>query len=165
MTHDGVIIRRLAPIISCSAWLETRHKIIQKRLAFRHEQSVTARALKALFGPSGFRPAGCPPLRGFGGDGARRRRSRMEKIPMKLTDTQRVLLSAASQHQDGTVDIGFKFKGGAVDKVIGGLLSQRLIEEVSEQARCRSGDATRTRERSPSASPGFSAIRSQSLAR
>ena len=40
---------------------------------------------------------------------------------MKLTDTQRVLLSAASQRQDGAVDVGSKFKGGAVDKVIGRL--------------------------------------------
>ncbi len=38
---------------------------------------------------------------------------------MKLTDTQLVLLSSASQRQDGAVDIGSKFKGGAVDKVIG----------------------------------------------
>ena len=53
---------------------------------------------------------------------------------MKLTDTQLVLLSAASQRQDGAVDIGSKFKGGAVDKVIGGLLSQRLIEEISTPA-------------------------------
>jgi len=52
---------------------------------------------------------------------------------MKLTDTQLVLLSAASQRQDGAVDIGSKFKGGALDKVIGGLLSQRLLEEISAQ--------------------------------
>lgn len=34
------------------------HKIIQKRLAFRHEQSVTVRAWKARWAFSGFRPAG-----------------------------------------------------------------------------------------------------------
>jgi hypothetical protein len=52
---------------------------------------------------------------------------------MKLTDTQLVLLSAASQRQDGAVDIGSKFKGGAADKVIGRLLSQHLIEEIPAQ--------------------------------
>jgi Protein of unknown function (DUF3489) len=52
---------------------------------------------------------------------------------MKLTDTQLVLLSAASQRQDGAVDIGSKFKGGAADKVIGRLLRQRLIEEIPAQ--------------------------------
>ena len=52
---------------------------------------------------------------------------------MKLTDTQLVLLSAASQRQDSAVDIGSKFKGGAADKVIGRLLSQHLVEEIPAQ--------------------------------
>jgi hypothetical protein len=52
---------------------------------------------------------------------------------MKLTDTQLVLLSAASARQDGAVDIGPKLKGGAADKVIGKLLSQRLVEEIPAQ--------------------------------
>ena len=47
---------------------------------------------------------------------------------MKLTDTQLVLLSAASQRHDGTVET--KLKGGAADKVIGKLLSQHLVEEI-----------------------------------
>jgi hypothetical protein len=54
-------------------------------------------------------------------------------IPMKLTDTQLVLLSAASQRQDGAVEIGTKLKGGAADRVIGKLLSQHLIEEIPAQ--------------------------------
>ncbi|HEY6257893.1 MAG TPA: hypothetical protein VIY51_19080 [Xanthobacteraceae bacterium] len=52
---------------------------------------------------------------------------------MKFTDTQLVLLSAASQRQDGAVDIDPKLKGGAADKVIGKLLSQRLVEEIPAQ--------------------------------
>ena len=52
---------------------------------------------------------------------------------MKLTDTQLVLLSAASQRRDGAVDIGPKLKGGAADKVIGKLLSQRMVEEIPAQ--------------------------------
>src|SRR5262249_40723512 len=38
------------------------------------------------------------------------------RIPMKLTDTQLVLLSAASQRKDNAVET--KLKGGAADKVI-----------------------------------------------
>jgi hypothetical protein len=53
------------------------------------------------------------------------------KIPMKLTDTQLVLLSAASQRQDNAVET--KLKGGAADKVIGKLLSQHLVEEIPAQ--------------------------------
>ena len=46
---------------------------------------------------------------------------------MKLTDTQLVLLSTASQREDGTVEIGSKLKGDAADKTIGKLLRHRLI--------------------------------------
>jgi hypothetical protein len=52
---------------------------------------------------------------------------------MKLSDTQLVLLSAASQREDGAVQIDSKLKGGAADKMIGKLLRQRLIEEVPAQ--------------------------------
>jgi hypothetical protein len=53
---------------------------------------------------------------------------------MTLTDTQLVLLSAASQRQDGALEIGSKLKGGVADKVIGRLLSHHLIEEIPVQA-------------------------------
>ena len=49
---------------------------------------------------------------------------------MKLTDTQLVLLSAASQREDGAVELAPKLKGGAAGKLIGKLLSERLIEEI-----------------------------------
>jgi hypothetical protein len=49
---------------------------------------------------------------------------------MKLTDTQLVLLSTASQREDGTVEIGSKLKGGAAGKLVGKLLRQHLIEEI-----------------------------------
>jgi Protein of unknown function (DUF3489) len=49
---------------------------------------------------------------------------------MKLTDTQLVLLSAASQREDGTVEVGSKPKGVAADKMIGKLLRQHLLEEI-----------------------------------
>ena len=52
---------------------------------------------------------------------------------MKLTDTQLVLLSAASQREDGAVEIGPSFKGGASRKVIGKLLGEHLIEEIPAQ--------------------------------
>jgi hypothetical protein len=52
---------------------------------------------------------------------------------MKLTDTQLVLLSAASQREDGAVEIGPSLRGAASRKVTGKLLSERLIEEVPAQ--------------------------------
>jgi hypothetical protein len=52
---------------------------------------------------------------------------------MKLTDTQLVLLSAASQREDGTVEIGSRLKGAAAGKMIGKLLRQHLIEEIPAQ--------------------------------
>jgi hypothetical protein len=53
---------------------------------------------------------------------------------MKLTDTQLVLLSAASQREDGAVVLAPSLKGGAASKVIGKLLRDGLIEEVSAAA-------------------------------
>jgi len=52
------------------------------------------------------------------------------RIPMKLTDTQLVLLSAAAQRQDGAIEIGPKLKGSAAQKVLSKLLSEHLIEEI-----------------------------------
>jgi hypothetical protein len=49
---------------------------------------------------------------------------------MKLTDTQLVLLSAASQREDGAVVLAPSLKGGAAGKVIGKLLRDGLVEEV-----------------------------------
>jgi hypothetical protein len=55
------------------------------------------------------------------------------RIPMKLTDTQLALLSAAAQRQDGAIEIGPKLKGSASRKVLGKLLSEHLIEEMPAQ--------------------------------
>jgi hypothetical protein len=53
---------------------------------------------------------------------------------MKLTDTQLVLLSAASQRQDGAIELASNLKGAAAHKVVGKLLSERLIEEMPARA-------------------------------
>jgi hypothetical protein len=52
---------------------------------------------------------------------------------MKLTDTQLVLLSAASQREDGGVEIGPNLKGSASRRVHGKLLTEHLIEEIPAQ--------------------------------
>jgi hypothetical protein len=52
------------------------------------------------------------------------------EIPMKLTDTQLVLLSAASQREDGGIELAPNLKGAAAHKVVGKLLAEGLIEEV-----------------------------------
>ena len=49
---------------------------------------------------------------------------------MELTDTQLVLLSAASQREDHAVEFPANLKGGVADKVIGKLLTANLLEEV-----------------------------------
>ena len=50
--------------------------------------------------------------------------------PNKLTDTQLVLLSAASQREDGAIDPGQGPKGGLAKKAINKLLTDGLVEEV-----------------------------------
>ena len=49
--------------------------------------------------------------------------------PDEITDTQLVLLSAASQREDGVIDLGAK--GNASSTVIGKLLSEQLVEETA----------------------------------
>ena len=48
---------------------------------------------------------------------------------MKLTDTQLVMLSAASQREDGAIEPAPNLKGGAAHQVFAKLLSNGLIEE------------------------------------
>jgi hypothetical protein len=52
------------------------------------------------------------------------------EIPMKLTDTQLVLLSAASRREDSAIELAPNLKGGAAHKVVGRLLTEGLIEEI-----------------------------------
>jgi hypothetical protein len=49
---------------------------------------------------------------------------------MTLTDTQLVLLSAASRREDGAIVPTPNLKGGVAGKVIGKLLREGLVEEV-----------------------------------
>jgi hypothetical protein len=53
---------------------------------------------------------------------------------MTLTDTQLVLLSAASRREDGAIVLTPNLKGGAAGKVIGKLLREGLVEEVTAGA-------------------------------
>jgi hypothetical protein len=49
---------------------------------------------------------------------------------MTLTDTQLVLLSAASRREDGAIVLTANLKGSAAGKVIGKFLRDGLVEEV-----------------------------------
>jgi hypothetical protein len=49
---------------------------------------------------------------------------------MKLTDTQLVILSAASQREDRAIELASNLKGAAAHKVVGKLLSEGLIGEI-----------------------------------
>jgi hypothetical protein len=87
------------PIIQypVSSLPETSSNIIQKGLAFGCERSG-------------------------GGGGERRRANRME-IPMpKLTDTQLIILSTASQRDDRGVELPANLKGGAARKAVDKLI-------------------------------------------
>src|SRR5260370_32406550 len=50
--------------------------------------------------------------------------------PMKLTATQLLLLSAASQRDDRALEPSPKLTGGAAGKVVAKLLTEGLVEEV-----------------------------------
>ena len=54
---------------------------------------------------------------------------------MTLTDTQLVLLSAASRRQDSAIVLTPNLKGSAAGKVIGKLLRDGLVEEVPAGAK------------------------------
>jgi hypothetical protein len=49
---------------------------------------------------------------------------------MKLTDTQLMLLSAASQREDRAVELPANLKGGVAPKVVAKLLAEGIIEET-----------------------------------
>ncbi len=49
---------------------------------------------------------------------------------MKLTDTQLLLLSAASRRDDGALEPPPKLTGGTAGKVVAKLLTEGLVEEV-----------------------------------
>jgi hypothetical protein len=49
---------------------------------------------------------------------------------MRLTDTQLVLLSAASQREDCGIELAPNLKGGVAHKVVGKLLTEGLVEEI-----------------------------------
>jgi hypothetical protein len=49
---------------------------------------------------------------------------------VKLSDTQLILLSAASQRDDRALDRPSNLSGGAAAKVVARLLTEGLIEEI-----------------------------------
>lgn len=49
---------------------------------------------------------------------------------MKLTDTQLVILSAASQREDYAIELAPNLKGGAAQKAVSKLFADGLIEEI-----------------------------------
>jgi Protein of unknown function (DUF3489) len=62
---------------------------------------------------------------------SRREHRRIPNMPAtKLTDTQLVILSAASQREDRGVVLPTKLKGGAAQKLVAKLIDHGLIEEV-----------------------------------
>ena len=52
--------------------------------------------------------------------------------PKKLTDSQLVLLSAASQRKDGAIDLAPNLKGSAAKKTVGKLLRDARVMTLYE---------------------------------
>src|SRR5258708_14861465 len=105
--------------------------MIQKGLAFRWQQSGSVARLDEAAWPS----AWILPCRLHCHCGASVVTAaivvanRMED-PVKLTDTQLLLLSAASQRDDRALEPSPKLTGGAAGKVVARLLTEGLVEEV-----------------------------------
>jgi hypothetical protein len=107
---------------------QTSNNIIQKGLAFGREQSGNV----AVFGREtrlGILPRR---LEGHGGAvAANGAAPTQRRIPMsKLTDTQLIILSAASQRDDRGVELPANVKGEAARKVVDKLIRAGLLEEV-----------------------------------
>ena len=65
---------------------------------------------------------------------------------MKLSDTQQLILSSASQRTDHAAVLPANLKGGAAKKVIDKLLNEKLLQELrakDEMAVWRRGDDSR----------------------
>ena len=93
---------------------------------------------------SGSCPAGCTAMVGLRWWRRATPRNRRE-IPMsKLTDTQLVILSAASQRDDRGVELPRNLKGGAARKVVDKLSAQGCWKRAAPAARCESGGAMMT---------------------
>src|SRR5215510_1827361 len=52
------------------------------------------------------------------------------EIPMKLTDTQLVLLCEAARREGGAIELAPTLKGVAAHRVVGKLLTEGLVEEI-----------------------------------
>src|SRR5271168_4684048 len=120
--------------------------MIQKELALSAQPSGTV-TVPGANSPSGILPRRPPGHRGFGGGGANRRRNRMEDS-VKLTDTQRRLLAAASQRDDRALERPSNLTGGAAGKVAAKLLTEGLVEEIQTRGSLpvwrRDGDVAHT---------------------
>src|ERR1700704_1211812 len=102
------------------------HNIIQKRLAFRYQQSVTVAATLKAIGLPRILPRRlhrhCGASVVTARDAVANRRRNPTMSANKLTDTQLVLLSAAAQHPEGAIELASDLKGGADKKAVSRLL-------------------------------------------
>ena len=105
--------------------------MIQKGLAFRWQQSGSvARLDEAAWPRYGILPRRHHCQCGASAVTARKAVSTEEGFEMKLTDTQLVLLSAASRREDRAIELPANLKGGAAHKVVAKLLTEGLVEEI-----------------------------------
>jgi hypothetical protein len=117
-------------------------------LDFRRKGSVTVVVL-----PRALAPTGIPAPPGLCHCGASVVTAVIAVInrledPVKLTDTQLLLLSAASQRDNRALELPTNLSGGAASKVVAKLLAQGLVEEIRARGRLpvwrRDDDGPRT---------------------
>src|SRR6266516_1709647 len=116
-------------IIPLSSLPKTSNNIIQKGLAFVREQSGTV-TVPGARRPRDPAPPAAWPRRGCGGGGNDAAPTQW-RIPMaRLTDTQLVILSSASQRNDSGVDLPANVTGEAIRKAVDKLIRTGMLEEV-----------------------------------
>src|SRR5947209_4033158 len=117
-------------IIPLSSLPETSNNIIQKGLAFACEQSGSV-TVPGASSTSGFLPRRLHSQGGAVVVAANDAAPTQWRIPMpRLTDTQLIILSAASQRDDRGVELPTNVKGEAARKVVDKLIRAGLLEEV-----------------------------------
>jgi hypothetical protein len=107
------------------------HNIIQKRLAFRHERSVTVAATLKAIGLPRILPRRlhrhCGVSVVTAQDAAANRTGDPTMSANKLTDTQLVLLSAAARHPEGAIELASDLKGAAAKKSLAAVMISMAV--------------------------------------
>jgi hypothetical protein len=122
---EAILNARQDPVRLNEFLMLGHNNVIQKGLAFRCQTSVSVVVRLGLLLPRRLHRRG-----GAAVVTARCCASTPERPMSKLTDTQLITLSTASQRDDRGVVLPPNLRGGAVQKFVAKLLAAGLIEEI-----------------------------------